>query len=348
MSRWAALMTGRRHLVVAVLGLVLVVLALVVVLVSETRLHQTRASIGGVIHDLGSPTHDINRMDVSGKLVRISGMPKILTPPMDPQFGVRADAPVLTRSVEMSQWHESNYGGGPPSYQRDWLDYRVDSSKFVHPRGHTNPQRMPFHGRRFQASDVRIAGLKLAPGLVYAIPGEKSFPPQMENMPANLAATFALRDGKLWSNPIAGSPQLGDLRVSWTIVPDSVLTIVARVTAGELVPAEDLPGAGFSVFLGDVPLDVLMPGVPRPPSSPWLWRVLALVLMIGGYLLLSTLRQRPRDLVFAAPATIATLALAEAFVWWSTWRFVALLVALVIITVAAIAYWRRRAANTTH
>lgn len=346
MSDWAAAISDRGRLLRVVAGLVLVALALLLLLVNETRLQRVDASVGGVIHDLGSPTHAIDRMDVDGEVVRISGKPKVLTPPVDPQFGVRADAPVLTRKVEMSQWHESDYGGGTPSYQRDWLDYDVDSSKFVHPQGHVNPGPMPFQGRRFQARDVRIGGLKLAPGLVYAIPGAEPFPPQMENMPANLAATFALRDGKLWSNAVAGSPQLGDLRVSWSIVPDTVLTIVAQVRAGQLVPAPRLPGDGFSVFLGDVPLDVLMPGVPRPPSNPWLWRVLALVLAIAGYaLLVGAVRSEPRRLIIVVAATLASLALAEGLVWWPMWGFVALLVGVVVITAAATVYWRRRSAH---
>ncbi|MDN5924809.1 MAG: TMEM43 family protein, partial [Xanthomonadales bacterium] len=284
MIDWSSVLAARGRLVWVAAGALCLVVALVLLVSVEHKVQTAEAAVGGYIHDLGSPdTLDISALE--GELVRISGTPTLPTPTTDPQFGVHADTPVLTRKVEMSQWHEIEYGGGQPSYQRDWLSYNVDSSQFKRQRGHTNPGPMPFQGRRFQAKDVRIAGLKLSPALIYVIPGEAPFPPQLSSMPANLAATFALRDGMLWSNTVAGSPQLGDLRVSWSIVPKHVLTIVARVKNGELVPASHLPGAGFALFVGDVSLDVLMPGVPRPPSKTWLWRSLAVLLAWLGCLL---------------------------------------------------------------
>lgn len=347
MTDWAATVAGRGRIVLAVVGVALLALALILLVSVETRMLRVQTSLADAIHDLGSPA-EVDRADVYGQLVRISGTPQILTPPADPQFGVSADAPVLTRKVAMLQWQEFQYGGGPPGYQRDWVTYDIDSSKFTQPGGHANPEPMPFHGKRFQAADVRIGGLQMSRGLVYSIPGQEAFSPQLSNMPANLAATFALRDGMLWSNPVAGSPRLGDLRVSWTIVPKTVLTIVARVRGNELVAADDLPG-GFSVFLGDVPLDVLMPGLPHPPTMVWLWRVLALVLVAAGcVLLIRTASPGQRDPLLPAALSIAVVALAEALCWWSAHLVLALLALALSIVAIAAAYWRWRMARPNH
>lgn len=316
-------------------GLLLLVLAVMLLAATETAVRRSDAALGGTVRHPASAAdaHD-------GQLVRVSGMTEIAEPARDMQFGIAAEVPALTRTVQMVQWRELPGG----SYERGWVDHSVDSSRFARRRGHANPGPMPFHGEQFRSPDVRVGGLKLSPAMVAAIPGRADYVPRLSSMPANLAATFALRDGELWSNFVAGSPQLGDLRVGWSVVPPRVLTVVAGVRDGALVADPRLPGPGYVVFVGDVPLDVLLPGVPRAPAYPWWRRGLALVLACAGAaLLLGGLAGRA-DLLSALALGVAVFAAAAAVCWLDRAHLLRVVILLLVAAVACGGIgWRWRA-----
>lgn len=250
--------------------------------------------------------------DSDGQLVLVSGPVQIAQPARDEQFNVSADAVALVRKVEMFQWHEVN--GDIRSYDLDWVDHRVDSSKFAQPAGHENPGAFPFQRQRFDSPDVRIGGFRLGPKLVDGIAGVEAFAPDFRGLPANMAATFQVYDDALVSSTHPGHPRLGDLRVSWMKIAPETLTVLARAQGGELVQTQDAAGHPLAqVQIGKRSLSDVVPGAAPRPRFAWVRRALALLLAwLGVTLLAPAWRDRAAALLLAC----VPVALLAAMFWF--------------------------------
>ncbi|GAA0256932.1 hypothetical protein GCM10009126_22630 [Rhodanobacter caeni] len=292
---------------------------------------------GGQLVDLGASA--LPQAGQAGYLARVSGMPRVVVAPRDPEFNLRRDTPVLIRHVEMFQWRELRFGGST-DYELDWVGEPVDSSQFERPAGHANPGGFPIAGRRFVADRVQLGGFTLDPALVHALPGSERVQPDLKSLPANLAATFVPYDGYLVTSANPGDPHRGDLRVSWEEVPLQPVTVVARIDGDRLVPATNTTdGKGFAVEVGDRSLLDMFPDLPEPPTLVFVWRLLAVfVAALGAYLMLSGHRGIQRD--FPLSLAVGTLVVsATATVLWLgsdtlpmlCWLLVALLSVLATI-----------------
>lgn len=324
---------------VLLLGLVLVLAGLVIVASGElVRRDGVRSlnAMGGEITDVVTGT-DLQGLD--GQLVRVHGTLSVDRPARDRQFGVVVDTAHLTRTVEMQQWREITDRHGNATYVRNWFDHPIDSSQFVNPAAHDNPP-FPFRGASFDGGNPMLAGLLLGPELRQNLPGKVPVAPDFSTLPANLTATFRLADGKLWSNIHAGSPNLGDLRLSWSKQDLRELSIVARVEHHVLVPAPHLPPPGYVLMVGDVPLNAMMPGLPQLPGTTWLWRILGLMLaVLGAWLFLAAWQRQQPQVLLALAAGIAPAALVAAMLWLGTrWLTVGLWFGLAVLA-AALCVW---------
>lgn len=250
---------------------------------------------GGEFLDLG---RSLAAPDVGmyGYMVRVAGQLRVAVPPRDPQFNQSAATPVLIRHVEMFQWREVRIGTDV-HYELDWVDHPVDSLHFLHPAGHINPDRFPLEGRQFDAGQVQVDGFTLSPTLVHALPGSERLTPDMQALPHNLAASFSLDQDYLVTSARPGDPRLGDVRVSWEIVPTQLVTLVARLDGDRLVPASNAPdGVGYQVQVGDRSLVDIYPDLPVPPEFSLPHRLFAVLLAVfGSMALLWDRRQRLSD-----------------------------------------------------
>jgi hypothetical protein len=181
---------------------------------------------------------------MEGKLVHVGGKATAAQPVSDTQFGVSAQALALERKVEMFQWQEhkktrteKKLGGGERkiteySYDTAWDDDVIDSKQFEHPEDHTNPGKMPFSSTRIDANPVHMGDLVLAPSFANRIGNEEVLVPKLADLPPNLGATFQLDDGRLVTSKTPASPEVGDVRVQWSRVPEQVLSVVGLQHAG--------------------------------------------------------------------------------------------------------------------
>ncbi|WP_298072649.1 TMEM43 family protein [Oleiagrimonas sp.] len=251
-----------------------------------------------------------------GDMVRVAGTPVVVKPAVDTAFGVRANAPILRRKVEMFQWQEDEYAG-QTSYEMDWYDYPVDWTVFKQPYHHRNPSSLPFGRANYLAGAMTLRGFTLSPAIMASMPGRVPVVPDFSHLHPNLAASFRIIDGKLLSSRQPDSPQLGDLRVSWTVAPLQPVTIIARNRDGVLVPARNVDNEpGFELQVGIRQILDLQPDLPAEPWLPWVWRVLALVLAgLGAHVLLRGISAGRADLLAAATIGI-TLTFGLASVMW--------------------------------
>ncbi|WP_017462003.1 TMEM43 family protein [Dyella ginsengisoli] len=330
-----------------VLGAVLLLGALGMLASTENALlayRQAEQRHGGEVIDMahqGGP-----RPGLYGYMVRVAGPIDVVAPPRDDDFNQSASTPVLVRHVEMFQWREVVVAG-EAHYELDWVDRPVDSSHFTQPVGHVNPRRFPIAGRQFDSGQVDVGGFKLSSALLHALPGSVQMSPDPKALPPNLAASFSLHDGYLTTSAHPSTPRLGDLRVSWTMVPLQAVTVVARLKGDTLMPAEDAPdGKGYEVQVGDRSLVDIFPDLPVPPDGAMLRRVVAgLLAALGVLMLLWERRQHPSDLLLPVGLGALVLGAVGGVMWLGGggrtgmhWFEIALLGLLL----SAWPLWRRR------
>jgi len=334
----------RRRLVLLVAGALLVLAGVALAALTEQGLIGFRSAAerhGGEVLDLGGNSRP--QGTDQGYMVRVSGPVRVVEAPLDVQFNQQASTPVLMRHVEMFQWHAIE-AGGPPVYEQDWEDHPVDSSRFA--PGHANPAGFPLQAQEFDAGRVDVGAFVLSRAIQRALPGNQAITPDLRRLPANLAASFSLYHGALVTSARPASPQLGDLRVSWSAVPAETVTVVAKLDGNRLVPAAGAAdGKGFDVEVGDRPLLAIYPDLPVPPEFVWPRRVLALLLaMLGAGLLLSS-RPRRVDAVLAGGCGAFVVGAVAGVLWLgsdmgiaSAWFGLAVLGALLVV-------WRLRACS---
>ncbi|MDR3385505.1 MAG: TMEM43 family protein [Rudaea sp.] len=201
------------------IALWIVVIALVVV-AAGVGLQRMHAPYVPVVNPINAEHSDTTE---PGRRVTIAGKLEIRQPPSDAQFGIAADAAILLREVSMYQWRERCLGGNC-RYDNAWSGLPVDSRKFHVPEGHENPP-LPFADARFNAGEIHLGGLTVAPELAAAHLAAVSYPVHADALPPNLAATFREVDGNLYAGGDPARPKIGELRVSYRIVPTGAATL---------------------------------------------------------------------------------------------------------------------------
>jgi hypothetical protein len=206
----------------------------------------------------------------------------------DPDFGVVARHFGLERDVEMFQWQRRGEG-----YRRTWSSEALDSSGFA--PGHDNPP-MPLQGRRWIASEVRVDGVPLAPGVLPALGEWKPFRPSFNALPGNLAATFQPQGDGLGTAEDPMAPEVGDLRIHWRELrlPPLGDRIVLEAARWHLKAVrEPMLAADAAVAAGTGDADA----APRVPARDRLVAVVVaalLLVLVAGFGAARFLRRRAR------------------------------------------------------
>ena len=173
---------------------------------------------------LAAPSNDAPR--------RIEGTLVASGPARDDQLGVSANAAVLLRRVEIYQWRE-HCEGTSCRYDTAW-SAPVDSHRFREPKGHENPPA-PFGDSVFAAPGLKIGAYALDPDLLIAHSPASEYAVHGASLPPNLAATFSERDGVLYAGGDPAHPAVGEVRVSYRVIPTGSVSLNGTLRGGKLV-----------------------------------------------------------------------------------------------------------------
>lgn len=193
-----------------------------------------------------------------GRLVHFSGRTESFETVRDPVFGVVADAVRLVRRVEMYQWRETKsseerktLGGGTETvttydYETTWSDRPIDSDSFKEPGGHENPE-MPLLGETVVADPVVLGDWILSDVFVGQLDRQEPRPMADSDL-AGVSTPWRdrldVRDGGFYL-PVGSdrAPQIGDVRISFQVVPHATVSVIGRQVTQSLMSYESRTGS---------------------------------------------------------------------------------------------------------
>lgn len=265
---------------------------------------------------------DINSIDpqFDGKLVHANGMTSTNDVLIDNLFGVQENAVKLNRKVEYYQVQETSssktkdkVGGGQETvttydYRNAWSSSRINSSEFKDEkyRG-ANFVLNDAESQDWTAENVSFGAYKLPSELIRSISGEKpvelNLSEDLKKSLNKLAATIkkdtavllaqaALSDYKyvhvsaneIYIGENSMNPQVGDVRITFTKVLPSEVSILAKVSGDTFQKHTDKNGKSLeTLYMGNRGMDEMFSSE-RSSNKMWTWllRLLGFLLVLGG------------------------------------------------------------------
>ncbi len=294
-------------------GLMMFIIGTCLLWWNEGRSVKTAKAIGDAASHVESIA-DVSRLDASlnGKLIHASAFADTKDSLTDDMFGVREVAIRLDRKVEYYQWVENaqtkereKIGGGKETtttytYEKKWVDKPVNSAEFKDPQYQSaNKVLSEVEEREELAQNVTFGAYTLPESFVRSISGsepaevrmteEQHFTwnerlhvlmPQVDEK-ASLVHTNA---NTVYLGPSPNSPQIGDVRVTFTKVPPADISLIAQVDGSTFKAYKAKNGQSFSrVQMGTVSADEMIEQA-RSESNmlTWVLRLVGILLVVIG------------------------------------------------------------------
>ncbi len=269
-------------------GLILVVIAFPLLWWNEgraiDRTHTLEAGRRAVV------AIDAARVDPAqeGQLIHLAGVATTKDVLSDAVFDVSLAAIKLRRTVEMYQWTQEQHstttkhvGGSETtettySYKKVWSDRWIDSSGFKYPADHANPASMPYGSQTEQAEHVTLGAFHLDPVFVSQISDFKPYPIMRKGA---VPEGFEPNGGGYYRGAPA-SPAIGDLRVSFSVVAPTAVSLIGRQQGRGVETARFVKGSIALLELGQVDAPTMF------QHAETANRILTWAMRVGGLLLM--------------------------------------------------------------
>lgn len=243
-------------------GLVLFVAAFPVLFWNEGRAVQTARSLTEGLGAVVAVPADAVSAGNEGKLVHVAGAVDSPGEITDEEWNVTAKAVKLIRTVEMYQWKEDEkseskkkLGGGTETvktytYSQEWADEPIDSSQFQEPGGHQNPGDFPVDSVTHLADPVTVGAFTLSSEQIDQLTQANDLkvdPAAAEQLPDEVRDRVKVAEGRYFLGADPAAPAVGDVRVSFSVVNPSQLSLVGVQTGETFAPFQ--AKAGDTVLL---------------------------------------------------------------------------------------------------
>ena len=294
-------------------GLLMFIIGTCLLWWNEGRTVRTAKAIGDAASHVESVA-DVSRVDASlnGKLIHASAFADTKDTLTDDMFGVRELAIRLDRKVEYYQWVEHSQrkkrdkvGGGEETittytYEQEWVKKPVNSSNFKESR-YRNANRVlsQVEERKETAQHVTFGAYTLPESLVESISGSEPVEVRMTeeqrftwderlhmlmpkvNTETSLVHTSA-NTAYLGLSP--NSPQVGDVRVTFTKVPPADISLIAQVDGSTFKAYKAKNGQSFSrLQMGTVSADeMILQARSENNMLTWVLRLVGVLLIVIG------------------------------------------------------------------
>ena len=260
----------------------------------------------------------IDRVDpeMDGKLVYAFGLADTKDSLQDTQFGVGATAIKLKRQVEYYQYVEESHSetkdklGGKQetvttyTYKEAWTSSPVQSSQFHDPAYQTkNYVLNTAESDSWQAEKVTFGAFVLSENQIRSISGDQPVDlaidsARIEAWQKDIRQTLRVKFGGSTENINAvhvsqnqlyfginpSSPNIGDVRITWTKVLPAKVTIIAKQTGNTFTNFKAKNGKTFSTLqMGVRDAEEIYQGAhDSNHMMMWIFRIIGIVLVISG------------------------------------------------------------------
>lgn len=159
----------------------------------------------------------------------------------DPELGVSVEGVQLLRAVRMYQWEEkvservtSRDNGTETSvkeydYEPRWSERWIDSSAFRGSEPKRNPPAMPYERARLLSSDVSVGAFRLNESQVMRVGTRENVDVSaMRDSPKVRDGTLKIANGEFYVGRNPAAPEVGDLRISYSMWRPGPVSILAR------------------------------------------------------------------------------------------------------------------------
>ena len=294
-------------------GLLMFIIGTCLLWWNEGRTVRTAKAIGDAASHVESVA-DVSRVDASlnGKLIHASAFADTKDTLTDDMFGVRELAIRLDRKVEYYQWVENaqtrereKIGGGKETtttytYEKKWVDKPVNSAEFKDPQYQSaNKVLAEVEERNEMAQHVTFGAYTLLELFVASISGSEPVEVRMTeeqrftwnerlhmlrpkvNTETSLVHTSA---NTVYLGLSPNSPQIGDVRVTFTKVPPADISLIAQVDGSTFKAYRAKNGQSFSrVQMGTVSADEMIQQARSENNMlTWVLRLVGVLLIVIG------------------------------------------------------------------
>jgi len=184
-----------------------------------------------------------------GKLVYLTGPVVLRGTVADPDLGVAVEGVQLMRTVQMYQWEEKvtkrvtrTEGGGTTKtleydYTPRWSQHWLDSSTFKGPQPKRNPPSMRLQNASWQAEEVTVGAFRLDESQVTRVGTRENVDVSaMTNAPKVRDEPLKIANGEFYLGRDPAAPEVGDMRVSYSMWRPGMVSILARQSGNSFKP----------------------------------------------------------------------------------------------------------------
>lgn len=213
----------------------------------------------------------------------------------DETFNVTSNGLKLRRNVQIYQWEEETstqtkkkLGGSEEKvteykYSKSWSDDLINSSNFKRPE-YQNPQNIAYQKRNFQASSVSLGAFKLSDSLIAKINNYENINVAPDSkLTLSDGANVTPYQGGYYIGNDPSQPEVGDLRITFSQVMPSVVSVVAQQSNDSFQEYTTETGSVLLLELGSVSADkMFQTAMTENTILTWALRLLGLIVMGVG------------------------------------------------------------------
>lgn len=277
---------------------------------NEGRAVQTERSLtegqGAVVSVSADNVDNANE----NRLIHISGATTVDAPIVDPDLNISLNGLRMKRVVETYQWEEEKetknvkVGGKKKkkttyTYKKGWHEGIIDSSEFNQSDLYPNPVEAPLESMTFSSTTAKLGAFPLADNVLSKTGSFESanvdkFNADALNEDYQVDAKgdlFFSRRRYIGNKEVTigrgtrEKPEVGDVRVSYQVVPVGEYSVIAQQNAGGLQSYQTKAGdAILLVDAGIVPADKMFAAAQAANETmTWILRLVGFLMMMFGF-----------------------------------------------------------------